>query len=205
MHKQSKGIKHIDTYKKSIIKTTLRNSPKYNVDPRRPHTHTHSHQVKWFKWKRLTEDILNDLILNQCSDISRSVSIKSVDFYPSTYCCELLDTIWGWAEKFIGTTIMQWLILFQMWLNFQNSILFGLKHFFHWCYVRLDSRGLEALILILGKVLNCRYDLFISQILLPSQVFISCWGIEHRQMVPNQENMEDDQSIQRHSHAQQPL
>ena len=34
----------------------------------------------------------------------------------------------------------------------------------------LDSRGIEALIIILEKVLICRYDLIIGPILLPSQV-----------------------------------
>ena len=38
----------------------------------------------------------------------------------------------------------------------------------------LDSCGIEALILILEKVLNCRYDLMIGPTLLPSQVFFSC-------------------------------
>ena len=40
----------------------------------------------------------------------------------------------------------------------------------------------------LEKVLNCRYDLIIGPILLPRQVFFSCWGLENSQMVPNQEN-----------------
>ena len=53
----------------------------------------------------------------------------------------------------------------------------------------LDSCGIQALILILKKVLNCRYDI-ISLILLPSQVllFFSCWGTENSQIVPNLEN-----------------
>ena len=54
------------------------------------------------------------------------------------------------------------------------------------------------------KVLNCKYDLLIGQILLPSQVFFSCWGTENTEMVPNQ-NMEGDQPGQSHSQAQQPL
>ena len=40
---------------------------------------------------------------------------------------------------------------------------------------RVDSRCIEALILILEKVLNCRYDLIIGPILLPSQVYF-CVG-----------------------------
>ena len=65
----------------------------------------------------------------------------------------------------------------------------------------------RALILILEKVLKCRYDLIIGPILLPSQVllFFSCWGTENSQMVLNQENMEGGQLVQSHSHAQQPL
>ena len=70
--------------------------------------------------------------------------------------------------------------------------------------------GLEALILILEKVLNCRYDLIIGLILLPSQVLLllgvfSCWGTENSPMVQNYENMKGDQPVQSHSHAQQPL
>ena len=40
--------------------------------------------------------------------------------------------------------------------------------------LRLDSLGIEALILILEKVLICRYDLFIGPILLPSHVCFVC-------------------------------
>ena len=54
----------------------------------------------------------------------------------------------------------------------------------------LDFCGIEALIRILEKVLNCRYDLVIGQILLPSQGFFSYRGTGNGQMVPNQENME---------------
>ena len=51
---------------------------------------------------------------------------------------------------------------------------------------RLDSCGIQALILILEKVLNCRYDLIIGPIQLPNQVgfFFSCWGRENNQSVP---------------------
>ena len=41
---------------------------------------------------------------------------------------------------------------------------------------RLDSRGIEALILTLEKVLNSRYDLMIGPILLVSQVFFVMFG-----------------------------
>ena len=33
----------------------------------------------------------------------------------------------------------------------------------------------------------------------------SCWGTENSQMVPNQQNIEGDQPVESHSHAQQPL
>ena len=67
----------------------------------------------------------------------------------------------------------------------------------------LVSRGIEALIRILEKVLNCRHELIIGPILLPSQVcFCPCWGTENSHVVPNQETMECDQPVQIHSHAQ---
>ena len=69
----------------------------------------------------------------------------------------------------------------------------------------LDSCGIEALILILKTVINSIYDLIIGRILLSSHIFFSCWRTENSQMVPNQENMEGDQPVQSHSHAQQPL
>ena len=63
---------------------------------------------------------------------------------------------------------------------------------------RLDSLGIEALILILKKSSKfCKYNLIIGLI-------FSCWRTENIQMVPNQ-NMEGDQPVQSHSHAQQPL
>ena len=49
----------------------------------------------------------------------------------------------------------------------------------------LDSFGIEALIPILQKVLNCRYDLIIGPIMLPSQMFFML-GTGNSQMVPNQ-------------------
>ena len=67
-------------------------------------------------------------------------------------------------------------------------------------------RSFHIFILILEKVLNCRYDLIIiGPILLPSQVYFHVGGKENSQMVPNQENMQGDQPVQSHSHAQQPL
>ena len=68
----------------------------------------------------------------------------------------------------------------------------------------LDSCGIEVLIMILGKVLNCRYDLIIGLTLLPSRVFFHVgeqktvrWcQIRRIWMVSNQ--FKDN-------HAQQPL
>ena len=60
---------------------------------------------------------------------------------------------------------------------------------------RLDSRGIKALILILEKLLKCRYDLIIGPILLPNQVCFLCWGTEKSQMLSNQVNMEGDQPV----------
>ena len=80
-------------------------------------------------------------------------------------------------------------------------------HFWTSVLQHFDSRGIEALILILEKVLNCRYDLIISPILLPSQVGVFYVG-EHeivRWCQIRRENMEGDQPVQSHSHEQQPL
>ena len=71
---------------------------------------------------------------------------------------------------------------------------------------RLDSRGIEALILILEKRSSTAdYDLIIGRIYCFSAKCFSCWGTENSQMVPSQENVEGDQPVQSHSHAQQPL
>ena len=69
-----------------------------------------------------------------------------------------------------------------------------------------NSCGVEALILILKKSPHLQiYDLIIGPILLPSHKLFSCWGTESSQVVPNQENMEGDQQVQSHNHAQQSL
>ena len=74
---------------------------------------------------------------------------------------------WRWAEKFIG-----WLWcngwIYQMWFILQHSL--WSAHFFHQCCSTWIPVSIEALILILEKVFNCRYDLITSPILLPSQV-----------------------------------
>ena len=104
--------------------------------------------------------------------------------------------------------MMQWSNWTKLWFLFQQSLpCMRSTHFFHrCCSTWIHVVYIEALILILEKVLNCRYDLIIDLILLPSQVlFFSCWGTENSQMVPNQAIMESDQPVQIHSHAQQLL
>ena len=63
---------------------------------------------------------------------------------------------------------------------------------------RLDSGGIEALILILEKN-SSTADMTSSsnRYCFPARC-CSCWGTENSQMVPNQENMEGDQPIQSH-------
>ena len=56
----------------------------------------------------------------------------------------------------------------QLWLIFQHSLP-GVHTLLPSLLQRLDSRAIEAFILILKKVLNCRYDLIIGPILLPIQ------------------------------------
>ena len=68
--------------------------------------------------------------------------------------------------------MMQWLNLTKCGLVFQHVV----SPAVHTCTLlpsvlrHLDSHEIEALILILEKVINCRYDLIIGPILLPSQV-----------------------------------
>ena len=79
----------------------------------------------------------------------------------------------------------------QMWFIFQHSL--------PWSPHTSSSQRCSAWItvvwklLILKKVLQCRYDSIIGPILLPSQVFFHCCGTKNSQIVPNQENMEGDQ------------
>ena len=107
----------------------------------------------------------------------------------------------GW--KVHRLTMMQWSNLTKCGL-FSNIVSPAVHTLLPSVLQRLDSCGIEAIILILQKVLNCKSYLIIDLILLPSQVFFSYRGIENSQMVPNQENMEGDQPVQSHSHAQQP-
>ena len=67
-----------------------------------------------------------------------------------------------------------------MWFIFQHTVVSPAVHtLLPSVLQRLDSRGIEALILILKKALNCRYDHLIDPILLPSQVLLfSCGGTE---------------------------
>ena len=68
-----------------------------------------------------------------------------------------------------------------MWFIFQHSLPCG-PHTSSIGVAELVSHGIiEALVLILEKVLNCRYDLIICLILLPSQeLFFSGYGTENR-------------------------
>ena len=116
----------------------------------------------------------------------------------------------GW--KVHRLSMMQWSFLTKMWFIFNIIVAPSVN--------TLSSIGVA----VLGfqwyrssqashhdprKVINCRYYLIIGPIPLPSQllIFFLCWGTENIQMVPNQnmEALEDDQPVQIHSHAQQPL
>ena len=99
--------------------------------------------------------------------------------------------------------MMQWLNLTRcgLYSNLVSPVVHTLLPLVLHC---LDSCDIEVLILILEKVLNCRYNLIISPILLPSQVCFLSWGTANSQMVPNQEN-QGDQPVQSHIHAQQPF
>ena len=97
---------------------------------------------------------------------------------------------------------MQWLNLTK-WGLFFNIVSPAVHTLLPAVLQRLDSHGIEALILILKKVVNCRPNHWSDTASQPS-VF-SCWGTENSQMVPNLEHLEGDQAVQSHGHAQQPL
>ena len=67
--------------------------------------------------------------------------------------------------------MMQWLNLTKCGVFFNMSLPCKVHTLLPSVLQRLDSRGTEALILILEKVLICRYELIIGPILLPSQAF----------------------------------
>ena len=105
--------------------------------------------------------------------------------------------------------MMQWLNLTKCGLFF-NIVSPAVHKILPSVLQHLDSCGIEALILILEKVLNCRYDLGLIIVLFRSDTasqpsVFSCWGTENSQMVPNQENIEDDHPLQSHSYTQQPM
>ena len=91
---------------------------------------------------------------------------------------------------------MQWLNLTKcgLFFNIVSPAVRALLPSVLQCF--LDSCGIGAVMLILKKVLNCRYDLIIGPILLPSQVFFHVGKQEIVIMVPNQENMEGDLPVQ---------
>ena len=81
---------------------------------------------------------------------------------------ELCDMKVGW--KVHRLTMMQWSNLTKCGLCLH--LVFPAVHTLLPSVLQhLHSRGVEALILILEKVLNCRYDLIIGPILLPSNMF----------------------------------
>ena len=75
----------------------------------------------------------------------------------------------------------------QMWFIYQHSLPCG-------------PHTSPISVAVLEKVLSWyRYDLIISPILLPSQVFFfTCWGTGNSQMMPTRENMEGEQPNQSH-------
>ena len=76
------------------------------------------------------------------------------------------EIIVGW--KVHRLTLMQWLNLNKCGLFF--NIVSPAVHTLLPLVLHMQ-RGIEALILILEEVLNCRYDLIIGLLLLPNQVF----------------------------------
>ena len=67
-----------------------------------------------------------------------------------------------------------------------------------------DRDGIEVLLLTLKKVLYSGNDVIITRTVFQQDVFSSL-GTENNPMVPNQENIEGDQSVQSHNHAQRTL
>ena len=95
----------------------------------------------------------------------------------------------------------------DVWSNFINAFFLNQHSLrsthFPSVLQRLDSRGIEDLIMILEKVIKCKYHHRSDNA--SQQSVFSCWGTENISLVPNQENMEGDQPVQSHSHPQQPL
>ena len=111
----------------------------------------------------------------------------------------------GWAEKFIG-----WL-----WCNgriwpkcgFVSNIVSPAVHTLLLSVLqRLDSRGIEALILILEKnpQLKIMTSSIISPILLPSQVLLHVGELKLVRWCQIRSSWGGDQPVQSHSNAQQP-
>ena len=93
---------------------------------------------------------------------------------------------------------MGWKFQFIRWLRCNDRI---------WPNVVYFLTKSSSIILILKKILNCRYDHIIGPILLLSAKCCCFFmlGTENIQMVSDQEIMDDDQPDQSHSHVQQPL
>ena len=126
-------------------------------------------------------------------------SINTQEDYP-LYLGNPLCTRMGW--KVHRLTMMQWSHLTKCGLFF-NIVSLVIHTLLPLMLQQLDSCGIEALIMILEKVLNCRWLHHQSNTASQPCIF-SCWWTENSQMVPNQ-NMEGDQPVWSHSHAQQPL
>ena len=121
-------------------------------------------------------------------------------------CC-LRIWLRGWAEKLYRVTMTQWSNLTKcgLFFNIVSPVVYIYTTFFDRCCSAWIPHGIEALILILGNVLEYRCEIIIGLILLPGKVLFSCQRTENCQIVLNQENMEGDQPVQSYSQAQQPL
>ena len=109
--------------------------------------------------------------------------------------CYISGTLQGWAEEFIG------------WLWCNGRILTK-------CGPHTSSISVAALGFPCYRSSHPHprkkssiADMTSSSVwyCFPSKWGFSCQGTENSQMVPNQENMEGDQPVQSHGHAQQPL
>ena len=134
----------------------------------------------------------------------RTTIIASEHAYARSYA----GTFWQKNHEYEGAwpkssyRLTQWSILTNCGLFFHNSIP-CCPHTFSigvWIPAWYSSSHPDP-----RKVLNCIITLSPVWYCFPAKCFFSCWGTENSQMVPTQENMEDDQPVQSHSQPQQPL
>ena len=115
----------------------------------------------------------------------------------------LINDIRGWAENLIG-----WLWCNgRIWPNvvgFFNIVSPAVHILLPSVVQHLDSCGIESLILILKKVLNCRYDLIIESDTASQRSVFSCWLTENR-CAKIRRIWRVIKPVQSHSHAQQQL